>query len=183
MSTRPFNPFTDPRPSGYRITRVAADKRRGGLPARFALRGDFRLAVIGPDGKEKEVREVRNLVVNAGLDYLKEFILDAVTPTAIARMGWIAGGSDATPVTAADTALGAELARLAFATYTAGGTGVASVDATFGAGVGTGSWAEAGIFNANAAGTMLNRVTFAAVNKAAGDSLKVTFTLTIANAP
>ena len=146
------------------------------------LTGNWRLEVIGPDGKVKDVREKRNLIVNAGLNYLREFILDSVTPTTLPRMGWIAIGSDATAVAAGNTALGTELAREAVETYTAGGTGVASIDNTFGAGVGTGTVTEAGVFSASTAGTMLNRVVFAAVTKGAGDSLKVTFTLTFANA-
>lgn len=146
------------------------------------LTGNWRLEVIGPDGRVKDVREKKNLIVNAGLNYLREFILDSVTPTTLPRMGWIAIGSDATAVAAGNTALGTELAREAVETYTAGGTGVASIDNTFGAGVGTGTVTEAGVFSASTAGTMLNRVVFAAVTKGAGDSLKVTFTLTFANA-
>ena len=146
------------------------------------LTGHWKLEVIGPDGKVKDTREKKNLIVTTGLNFLREFILDSVTPTAAARMGWIAIGSDATAVAAGNTALGTQLAREAVETYTAGGTGVASIDNTFGAGVGTGTVAEAGVFNASSGGTMLNRVTFAAVTKGAGDSLKVTFTLTFANA-
>lgn len=148
----------------------------------LSMTGNWKLEVIGPDGKVKDTREKRNLIVNAGLNFLREFILDSVTPTAAARMGWIAIGSDATAVTSSNTTLGTELARGAVATYTAGGTGVATIDRTFGAGSGTGTITEAGVFNAASSGTMLNRVTFAAVTKAAGDSLKVSFTLTLANA-
>lgn len=52
-------------------------------------------------------------------------------------------------------------------------TGLAHV-ATFAAGTGTGALTEAGIFNASSAGTMLNRVVFATVNKGASDTLIVT---------
>lgn len=148
----------------------------------LSFEGRWTVQVIGPDGVVKEQREKKNLIVSAGLNWIREFLLDSVTPTAAARMGWIAIGSDATAVSAANTALGTELARGAVANYTAGGTGVASIDYTFGAGTGTGAISEAGTFNASSAGTMLNRVVFATVTKGASDSLKVTFTLTIANA-
>lgn len=148
----------------------------------LSLLGTWTVQVIGPDGAVKDERTKRNLIVTSGLNFLREYLLDSVTPTSAARMGWIAIGSDATAVSAANTALGTELARGAVATYTAGGTGVASIDRTFGAGVGTGTVSEAGVFNAASSGTMLNRVTFAAVTKGAADSLKVTFTLTLANA-
>lgn len=166
-----------PQPAGY-----VASRRPRGIPQRFTIRGDFRFELVGADGKTKDVREVRNLIVNGGLDFVKELLLDSVTPTTLATMTHIAIGSDATAETATDSALGAELARQAFDNYTAGGVGIASVDVTIPAGTGTGAIAEAGILDAPAAGNLLNRVTFAAVNKTASDALKVTFTLTIANA-
>lgn len=166
-----------PKPQGY-----TASRRPRGLRVPFAIRGDFRLELIR-DGKVVEVREKRNLVVNSGLDYLKELVLDSVSPTALSTMTHVAIGSDATAETAADVALGAELARQAFDNYTAGGVGIASVDVTIPAGTGTGAVTEAGILDAGVGGNLLNRTTFAAVNKGAGDALKVTFTLTIANAP
>lgn len=156
---------------------------RKGPEARLKIRGAFRLEVIGPDGKTKDVREKRNLIVNAGLDYLKELILDSVSPTTKVYFDRIGIGTDATPETPADVALGAETARQVPSAYTSGGTGIASIETTFAAGVGTGAIAEAAIMKgAGPGGSHLNRVTFAAVNKAAGDALKVTFTLTIANA-
>ena len=39
--------------------------------------------------------------------------------------------------------------------------------------------AEAGIFNAGAAGTMLARATFTAINKGASDTLAITWTVTV----
>ncbi len=50
--------------------------------------------------------------------------------------------------------------------------------ATFSAGEGTGAVTEAGIFNASTSGTMLCRTVFSVVNKAAGDTLQVTWTVT-----
>lgn len=54
--------------------------------------------------------------------------------------------------------------------------------ATFGAGVGTGAITEAGTFNIVTANTvdMWMSASFAVVNKAAGDSIVATWTLTVA---
>lgn len=166
--------------------RRLAARLRGGGGERLALRiqGVWEIACgpVGPDGRV-QAHTVRrhevNLVVNAGLDAIKDRLLNPAT--VVALFGFIAIGTDATPEAAGQTALGAEVARGAV-TYTAGGTGVATIERTFAAGVGTGAITEAGAFNDAAAGTMLNRKTFAAVNKAAGDTLKASCVLTIAPA-
>ena len=44
---------------------------------------------------------------------------------------------------------------------------------------GTGAVTEAGIFNAGSGGTMLCRTTFPAVNKASGDSIAITWVVTV----
>jgi hypothetical protein len=51
--------------------------------------------------------------------------------------------------------------------------------ATFGAGTATGAVVEAGIFNASSGGTMLCRTVFPVINKNAGDSLAVTWVVTV----
>jgi hypothetical protein len=51
---------------------------------------------------------------------------------------------------------------------------------TFAAGNATGTLVEAGLFNASVAGTMLARTTFTAIPKGAGDTLTITWVLTIA---
>lgn len=168
-----------PKPAGY----TARRRRRGVPPQRFALRGAFRLEVVGADGRTKDVREVRNMIVNAGLDFVKELLLDSVSPTALATMTHIAIGTDATPETPADVALGVEAARRAFDNYTAGGTGIATVDVTFPAATGPLAVTEAAVFDgAGPGGNMLNRATFTAVNITITDTLKVAFTFTITDA-
>lgn len=143
------------------------------------IRGDWTFRVIGPNGELKDERCATNKVVNAGLDYLADYAFLGSTPTSQPdAMAYIAIGTDSTTVTATDTALGSELTRQAFDTITPGGVGVITFDASFAAGVGTGSIAEAGTFNDPTTGDMLNRVDFAAVNKTASDTLKVTCTIT-----
>lgn len=139
--------------------------------------GHWTLRLIGPDGREKDVRQVKNLITNAGLEALKAHILDAAGDP----FNYVAIGTGATAEAASDTALETEAARAA-GNYTAGGTGVATIDATFGAGVGTGAIVECGLLNASASGDLFNRKTFAAINKGAGDTLKVSCVVTFAGA-
>ena len=96
-------------------------------------------------------------------------------------MSHMAIGSGSTnPTDPAQTALATELGRVALGV--AGGSPSANVvtyTGTFGAGVGTGSVTEAGIFNASSAGTMLCRVVFGVVTKGASDTMAITWTVTV----
>lgn len=140
------------------------------------LRGHLRLELRGPDGQLKASADADNLIVNNGFD----FICDAIANSGRgAVMGYIAVGTDTTAASAAQTALIAETARVATSYAHTTGTKIFSVAATFGAGTGTGALTEAGVLNAASSGTLLDRVTFSAINKGAGDSLTATFTFTL----
>ena len=168
-----------PKPEGYRA------RRRGkSVPDREGLRlvGRWKAELIR-GGKTVFEQESKNLIVDAGLDFVRELLFDSVSPTTLSTLTHIAIGTDGTTPVAGDTALLAEVARAAFANYAAGGTGIATVDYTFPAGTGTGNIAEAGVLDAPAAGNLFNRVIFSpAIPKTVTDALKITFTLTAANA-
>jgi hypothetical protein len=169
-----FEPRSSP-PIPGRRRRVRSGPRESA-----GLRCDWVLELRGPDGQMKDRRAFTNLIVNAGLDAAKDRLFNPATAQAL--FGYCAIGTGAVPEAAGDVALGTEVARDT-TTYTAGGVGVCVVERTFAAGVGTGAITEAGLFDAVApGGTMFNRKTFAAVNKAAGDSLKASCTITLANA-
>lgn len=136
--------------------------------------GALKIVVTGSDGTVKHEQDVKNLVVTTGLGYIASRMKDT-TATAMSHM---AIGSGATAAAAGDTALGTELGRVALTSTTVTGNQVVYV-ATFPAGTGTGAVTEAGLFNAGAAGTMLCRTVFSVVNKAAGDSMSITWTVTI----
>lgn len=136
--------------------------------------GSLRVVVTGADGKVKEEREFKNLVVTVG----KNFVASRMVGTSAAVMSHMAIGSDNTPAAAGDTALGSELGRVALAGASAA-TNVVTYTATFPAGTGTGAVVEAGIFNATPAGTMLCRTVFAVVNKGIDDAMSITWTVTI----
>ena len=79
-----------------------------------------------------------------------------------------------------DTNLGTHAYRAALDSLTATTTSnTVTAVATFAAGNGTGAITEAGIFNNSSGGTLLCRTTFPAVNKASGDSIAITWVVTI----
>jgi hypothetical protein len=136
--------------------------------------GKLSIVVNDNAGNLKQELNVTNLVVDAGLDYIASRMKDA-TETAMTHMAIGSGTTDPAP---ADTALQTSLGRVALTSTTVTGNSVAYV-ATFGAGTGTGAVTEAGIFNASSGGTMLCRTEFAVINKAAGDSMTITWTVTV----
>jgi hypothetical protein len=137
------------------------------------ITGQVRIVVTGADGHVKDQREIKNLVVTAG----KEFIAARMVGTP-AVMSHMALGSTNTAAAAGNTALGAELGRVALTSSAAAGA-VVTYTTTFPAGTGTGAVVEAGVFNAASAGTMLCRTVFAVVNKGADDAMSVTWSITV----
>jgi len=143
------------------------------------LSGQLNIVLKDKAGNVKEQREVKNLVVDSGL----AFIISRMTGTSKAVMSHMALGSGATAAAAAQTDLGSILgSREALDSTTITGTNTEKVVyvAAFEAGDATGAVAEAGIFNASTSGDMLCRTVFSVVNKAADDTLSVTWTITLA---
>lgn len=140
------------------------------------LTGYIRFALIGPDGKVKENREIKNVVVTVGKNFLATWL--AAASQAGSFMQYIGLGTGTNAANASDTALQTELSTRQAGTLSAAGN-VWQNQATFGAGVDTGAITEAGIFSASSAGTMLARQVFAVINKGAGDSLQVTWQITL----
>lgn len=135
----------------------------------LSLKGKLTIAVNG-----QTVREVPNLVVTAG----KEFVASRMAGVSSNEMSHMAIGTDSTSPAAGNTALGTEAARVSLTSTTVTNADVVYV-ATFGAGTGTGSIVEAGLFNASSGGDMLCRTTFAVVNKGSDDSITITWTVTV----
>ena len=123
---------------------------------------------------DEVVQEVDNLVVTAGKNYVASRIKDA-SATAMSHM---AVGTNNTAAAAGQTALSAEMARVAL-TSTTVSTNTVTYAATFGAGTGTGALVEAGILNASSSGTMLCRTVYTTVNKGSSDSMTVTWVITV----
>ncbi len=145
---------------------------------RLKLKGMVNLCVRGADGSVKEDRTIENLVVNAGLAY----IISRMVGTAKPVISHMALGAGTTAAAASQTDLIAILgAREALDSTTISGTNNEKVVyvASFEAGDATGAVTEAGLFNAASGGDMLCRTVFAVVNKAADDTMTVTWTITV----
>ena len=140
------------------------------------LSGQIAIVLKDKDGNVKEERTEKNLVVTTGLNYIASRMKDA-SATAMTHM---ALGSGTTSAAAGQTDLVTLLgAREALDSTTVTANAVAYVS-SFEAGDATGAVTEAGIFNASTSGTMLCRVVFSVVNKAADDTMTVTWTIALA---
>ena len=138
------------------------------------MKGELQVVVRDELGAVKQEFTVPNLVVTAGKNYIASRIVTGST-TVMSHMA--IGTGTATPAVA-NTTLGTEAGRVALASFSASGNAVTAT-ATFPAGTGTGAITEAGILNASTSGTMLCRTTFPVVNKAAGDSIAITWVVTV----
>ena len=136
--------------------------------------GKLTIEVKDKDGNLKQKQEVKNLVVDTGLDYIASRMKDA-SATAMSHM---AIGTGSTAAAAGNTALGSEAARQALTSTTVTSNAVAYV-ASFAAGTGTGAITEAGILNNSSGGSLLCRTVFSVINKGASDSMTITWTITI----
>ena len=136
--------------------------------------GELKLTLTRPDGHVKHEVIIPNLVVTTGKNYIASRMKDA-SATAMSHM---AIGTGSTAAAAGNTALGSEAGRVALTSTTVSTSNVAYV-ATFPAGTGTGAITEAGILNASSSGTLLCRTVFNVINKAAADTLGITWTVTV----
>lgn len=167
--------------------KIAAGKH---APEDIRPRGHIQLTAFDAEGRVKRdecgrpmVREVTNLVVDAGLAWLSGALSgDTATP---ADMSWIGLGTGTTAAAAGDTALETEVESRVDGTQTQE-TDSATDDSYQCVGTvsitGTHAITEAGLFSAETNGTMLARQVFSALNLENGDSLQITWTITFAAA-
>ena len=141
------------------------------------LKATGKLTVVQTNSFGEVVKEfeVPNLVVTTGKNYIASRMKDA-TATAMTHMA--IGTSTSTPA-AGDTALGTQTGARVVLSNTVVSTNTVTYTATFPAGTGTGAITEAGIFNAAELGTMLCRTTFPVVNKQVGDTIAITWVVTV----
>lgn len=142
------------------------------------VKGHLKLVLTGEDGKVKDKREFENTITvlhDATIaDRMAGGTDDLVDYTAV---GDATGGKST-----ASTALESQLARVQNDSNTQG-AGADDNDvvhvSTFAAGTGTGALVEAGLFTDAGAGATLHAYQdFSVINKGAGDTLTVTWTIT-----
>ena len=152
------------------------------------FKGKVDMVLYDESGQMKDERHIDNLIVNAGVEGVASRIAPhdgTINPSA--PYNYIALGTSNSAADAAQTALVAELpggasyARVQDGTaqYTTSGGNKITLSVTFAPGQGTGTLRESGIFNAASGGDMLARQTFADIQKAAGDTLTVTWTISL----
>lgn len=139
------------------------------------IKGMITYKLFNEEGKLKQFGTIANTITSAGKNGLADQVLASPTLT---KFGWMELGTG----TGGTTALNAYISgsRTAFGSLTRA-TNVITAVVTFGAGVGTGTVTEAGTFDSSTqnAGNMWNYSSFGAITKAAGDSLQITWTITL----
>lgn len=141
----------------------------------LSIKGELTIDRFDVTGQLVEKRKIPNLIVSSG----KNLMISRLLGTTDGIMTHMGVGTGVTSPVIANTALEIPLgARIALTSATQTNNTVTYI-ASFGAGVSTGAITEAGIFNALTAGTMLCRTTFPVVNKAVGDSIVITWVVTI----
>lgn len=138
-------------------------------------KGRIKFDLYDSSGKLKESREINNVVVTVGKNFLANWLTAATQSDYFMR--YIGLGTGATAASASDTALQTELSTRSAGTLSSS-TNVWQNQATFGPGVNTGAITEAGIFSASSGGTLFARQVFGVITKNAGDSLQVTWQVT-----
>lgn len=157
------------------------------------LSGELDILLLDKDGNIKDSRKETNLVVNSGL----AFICSRMAGTSAAVMSHMGLGTGTTAEAGANTDLQTPSGLRKSLTSTTPSSNTITYVASFGDGQGlsnetssgngtaTTAITEAAIFNAAgtgtpvAGGTMLCRTTFPVVNKADGDTLQITWTITL----
>lgn len=144
------------------------------------LRGCLRIALRDPDGQIIHEQIVNNLVVTAGRSWVLGQ-LETVNQQTAQTISYIAVGSNTTPPTTADTALGNEVTRIIVGTWVTSTltTNPPSWQAQISLATNQGNTtlAEVGLFNSSAVGTMLGHATFASFVKATSNTLNISYTI------
>lgn len=136
----------------------------------YKLRGDLLIQLNG-----KTVVDKKNLVVTTG----KYFGVSRLIGGEFAALASIGVGSSTTAPDVSQTDNQSPLANVVFDSAAVRNNNSISATTTFGPGVGTGTIAEAGLFNGTGSGKiMFSRSTFTGIPKGAGDTVSVTWTVT-----
>jgi hypothetical protein len=131
----------------------------------------------------QQISERHNIDTNAGRDYIHD--QSYITPASTAVFQYVATSESSHTPTATDTTLTSEitdgngLARAAGTGSHTASTNTSTMQITFNA---TGTYTAVqlgGLFTASSVGTMNNEATFSSTNLNSGDSLQLTWTITL----
>lgn len=142
------------------------------------LTGSVKVELFGVDGKLKQWHEDHNLIVTVGKNYLTTWLAAATQSTEF--MSYVGLGTGTTSPASGDTTLQTEFSGGGYSRQQGALTNSTNVwtnTVSFAPGNGTGAITEAGLFSAVTSGTMFARQVFSAYNKAAGDTLQVTWSV------
>ena len=139
------------------------------------LTGHVRAVLRDETGDVKQTVETTNLITTAGRNAIVERLDSSPATAAPSHM---AIGTGTTAAAAGDTTLQTELDRNALTSNTSSAN-VLTMVGDWAAGDGTGAITEAGVLNAASNGTLYSRAVFTVINKAAGDTLQITWTYTL----
>lgn len=150
------------------------------------MKGHLTLVLTDQFGNVKDYREIDNLIVKVGQDLVGRLVFNGnTTLTSPTFANFVAIGTGSTAPVLTETALvtpcGTRVQDTLVITNRqgTGATSKVTADATFAAGNCTGNVQEAGLFDALTVGNMFARQQFAGINKLAGDSLTVTWEITL----
>lgn len=146
------------------------------LISKLAVKGKLHLVLRGPDGEVKEEREIQNTIT----ELMDAHVADQMSDQGDAQIGFMAVGTGSGQGSG-DNGLASSLDRNALTSVTQQGAGDDN-DVIFvgdwAAGDGTGAITEAGIFLSDNNTTMMAYASFSVINKGAGDTLQINWTLT-----
>lgn len=176
--------------ANYQLTHEEGVTLAGRLSsAEIRLDTNVCLVLRGPDGTLREQRDYHNTIAQAGMAAVAALLCGEGT---VAVFDYIALGTGTGAEDETDTALGTEITQYGGARARDADTGVTTITHTNDTAVidklftfsglpGGGPLAitESGLFNAASTGTMLARKMFAALNVYDGDTLTVTWKITV----
>lgn len=164
-------------------------------PEGVSLKGHVDMMLYDESGQVKDERHFDNLIVGAGVEGVAYKIAPfaASSVSSSTPYNYIALGTGNTPVDSAQASLASELPTSANyariqdtdALYITSSGNKLILSVTFPPGQATGTLRESGLFDASTGGHMLARQMFdnppasSAISKAAGDTLTVTWTITL----
>lgn len=145
------------------------------MQEQIKLVGTPTFTLVDATGNIKTTFTIPNLVVTTG----KNLFAQIIGGTSSAVPTHMAVGTNQSPAASTQTDLGAIAGARVALTSTSVNLSTISYSAVFGAGVGTGTLTEAGIFNALTAGSMICRTVFPVFTKEATDTLTINWDITI----